>query len=587
MHDSYIFICDCEHWQRTACAREIFYKEHEDKRYCVLHYPGTEKAADFKEALERKLAAADFDFRGVRFPDKTFFRNFSFNTEADFNCAEFSADADFLGAEFTAGADFRSARFIADAYFVGAQFKAEATFSDVQFVNAYFTGAQFIRAAFSGSTFSASVDFSGAEFKDTADFGHTQIEHASFMGTKFGGYFHFWHVRAEGAFFVDAIFSGPTSFSFTRFRDGQFNGSKFSSMASFGSAEFVRGAFFLTRFDRIAEFTRTQFSESADFDNASFSADADFSGAFFGNASFARTRFETTQFNNTQFSSHADFRDAIFSGNVYFKQAEFAEKDAVLVEGPDGNNKQDIMHVSFAGARFREGVRFEENIFRHPALLSFAAAVFEKPERVNFQTVALRPHWFVNVDSRKFNFINVDWGSLGRRDAVRQGIKALEVNDAANASRLLTITFRQLAVNAEENNRYEEAAHFRFMSMNAGRIERGYIQNLFSLSWWYWVLSGYGERVQRAFAVLLVIWLLFTFVYWSGNETWWRQKPETAIARLTFPEALIYSAGVMTLQKPEPLPAIPLVKALVLFETILGPLQAALLALAIRRKFMR
>jgi hypothetical protein len=43
----------------------------------------------------------------------------------------------------------------------------------------------------------------------------------------------------------------------------------------------------------------------------------------------------------------------------------------------------------------------------------------------------------------------------------------------------------------------------------------------------------------------------------------------------------------MTLQKPEPSAANKRAKAAVLFETILGPLQAALLALAIRRKFMR
>ena len=43
----------------------------------------------------------------------------------------------------------------------------------------------------------------------------------------------------------------------------------------------------------------------------------------------------------------------------------------------------------------------------------------------------------------------------------------------------------------------------------------------------------------------------------------------------------------MTLQKPEPRPATGVAQALVMVETILGPVQAALLALAIRRKFMR
>jgi len=43
----------------------------------------------------------------------------------------------------------------------------------------------------------------------------------------------------------------------------------------------------------------------------------------------------------------------------------------------------------------------------------------------------------------------------------------------------------------------------------------------------------------------------------------------------------------MSLQKPEPKPLTGTAQTLVLLETILGPLQAALLALAIRRKFMR
>jgi hypothetical protein len=51
--------------------------------------------------------------------------------------------------------------------------------------------------------------------------------------------------------------------------------------------------------------------------------------------------------------------------------------------------------------------------------------------------------------------------------------------------------------------------------------------------------------------------------------------------------AFIYSLAVMSLQKPEPKPLTGTAQTLVLLETILGPVQAALLALAIRRKFMR
>jgi hypothetical protein len=51
--------------------------------------------------------------------------------------------------------------------------------------------------------------------------------------------------------------------------------------------------------------------------------------------------------------------------------------------------------------------------------------------------------------------------------------------------------------------------------------------------------------------------------------------------------ALTYSLAVMSLQKPEPKPLTGTAQTLVLLETILGPVQAAFLALAIRRKFMR
>lgn len=56
---------------------------------------------------------------------------------------------------------------------------------------------------------------------------------------------------------------------------------------------------------------------------------------------------------------------------------------------------------------------------------------------------------------------------------------------------------------------------------------------------------------------------------------------------LEFSRALTYSFAVMSLQKPKPKPLTGTAQTLVLLEPILGPVQAALLALAIRRKFMR
>jgi hypothetical protein len=55
---------------------------------------------------------------------------------------------------------------------------------------------------------------------------------------------------------------------------------------------------------------------------------------------------------------------------------------------------------------------------------------------------------------------------------------------------------------------------------------------------------------------------------------------------LELKRAFTYSLGVMSLQKPEPRPVTDAAQTLVVLETIFGPVQAALLALAIRRRFM-
>ena len=47
--------CQCE-WLVDYRCGEVFYKEHNGRRYCVLHYPSTEKKEDFEGALQAKQA---------------------------------------------------------------------------------------------------------------------------------------------------------------------------------------------------------------------------------------------------------------------------------------------------------------------------------------------------------------------------------------------------------------------------------------------------------------------------------------------------------------------------------------------------
>ena len=367
------FHCECEEGMESACIGEPFYKEWQGKRYCVLHFPGQEKARDFLPVFLRKLQRGDFTFQGVWFPEPvTFF-------------SEFTADAEFGGATFK---------------------------QKVKFLE-------------------------GAAFRGKANF--------------------------------------------------------------FG----------------------------ADFNGASFEAEV-------------------------------DFGSAIFRDSVIFAQRE---------------NRPPV--------------------FTEKCSLNLAFTAIEKPDHVSFHTVELRPHWFVNTDPRKFDFTNVTWNW----NSIRAEIKTLKYSEVLSPHALLAIACWRLAANAEDNQRYEEASQLRYRAMNVRRKEHFGGAAFWRLSWWYWLASGYGERVLKAFLVLVGLWLFFALVFnhagvsleptpMNQPRAFGSQYDRTPVP-LTFSHALIYSAAVMTLQKPEPRAATLASQTAVVLESILGPVQAALLALAIRRKFMR
>jgi uncharacterized protein YjbI with pentapeptide repeats len=471
------FVCDCDDQNRTACAGEPFFKEHEGKCYCVLHFPGNKKREKFQTAVQRKLALQDFDFSGVWFPDAAVFKEFNFSGVADFYFATFSAPA-----------DFSSAKFSSLVIFQGAQFGDEANFS-----SATFTG----NANFAYTRFGAAASFTGATFEDGA----------FFLGTKFLATAHFYVVKFRtNAYFVSA---------------------KFGSDANFTDCQFI------------------------------------------GEVNFKRAEFhEVASFWDTRFGGRTIFREAAFLKEVNFREAIFSD------------------YLEFAGTHKSE-------VFREGSSLDLQFARIEKPDRVSFHTLTLHAHWFINVDVRSFDFINISWRNYGK---AQPEIKLL--NTVPSRHRLLVITCRNLAANAAENDRFRSASQFRRMAMDAERLENWRGFDFRKLNWWYWLASGYGESIIRAFLVLLGIWFIAALLYTRVGFTRWEprlvsetdlisSKRDDAGLPLKFGRALTYSLGVMTLQKPEPRPATTAAQSFVLLETILGPVQAALLALAIRRKFMR
>jgi uncharacterized protein YjbI with pentapeptide repeats len=560
------FVCDCEQWMRSACPREVLYKKIGTKSYCVLHYPDKDKKELFKRVLDRKIKAQDFDFSGVWFPQDIDFSDLTM-TKVSFRKAILKVHVRFNKTKFISKADFRGAEFVY-VDFSGAQFM-EVDFKDAHFKRALFFKARFAGDAhFNPAQFATRAEFAGAEFCGRANFGNARLIEAYFANAKFANVADFGRVE----------FAGPN-----------FSKTQFSGLANFAEATFSGTPIFKTAHFVETNFSKAKFNTGAAFEDVTFRGDADFNAASFSAA---------TTFNNTEFE-----RKAFFNGTEFGLTSVSNGESGPITTG-EGQNKKVVL---FTNSTFKDRVVFENNAFAPDVTLRFNGTVFEHANRVMFHNLNLRPMWFIGVDSRGLQFINVRWRKLRSPKLISGEIRTLEDQGVVAAYESLEIACRQLAANAEENSRYEEAARFRLIA-NAAKRKKSWRNltarpgkweswsNLNPLLWLYGLLSGYGERVMQAAFVLVGIALIFALLFYVGQrkEGWWQPRQEDpklsvqqAAKLRDFREAVIYSLNVMALQKPSPAPDAAVARVLVLLETVLGPLQAALLALAIRRKFMR
>jgi uncharacterized protein YjbI with pentapeptide repeats len=421
-------------------------------------------------------------------------------------------------------------------------------------------------------------------------------EDFNFRGVYFPEEVNFYSIEFKNL----ADFSGATFSGAADFREAIFN-----ERADFREAKFTHVDFKHATFSKDALFSFATFSTMADFCFATFSKETYFREAIFsGETHFRRVTFsQETHFRIATFATKADFHKAIFIGVVNFSEATFGAK-------------ADFSEATFADYALFVGTS-DRLMFTEKSSLDLRQAFLKDRERISFHTVTLYPHWFVNTDPRKFAFTDVkwDWEDI----EISCEIERLKEKGIKSPHRLFSKTCRELALNAEENHLYEDASTFRFMAMETERLKdsNGFVDSTkatfkavnslireaeaddaparlpeiwreqkkkfqsgktwsFSklLRLLYRILSGYGERVGRAFFILFALWLVFSWLYYIFEP-------------FSFGRALSYSLAVMTFQRPDPKPTTELASAFVAIEAVLGPLQAALLALAIRRKFMR
>ncbi len=161
----------------------------------------------------------------------------------------------------------------------------------------------------------------------------------------------------------------------------------------------------------------------------------------------------------------------------------------------------------------------------------------------------------------------------------------------------LEVAYRRLAANAEESANYRHASRFRYTAFDIQRINRWYGRLPITLLWWYKWTSRYGENWGWATIVLAIVLAASAFLYTKVDfYVCPLDKPIAqsssaglcTIRTLDFYEASRHSLATATFQNVEyRKPITGWGETFILLEKIFAPLQAALLALAIRRKFMR
>lgn len=143
---------------------------------------------------------------------------------------------------------------------------------------------------------------------------------------------------------------------------------------------------------------------------------------------------------------------------------------------------------------------------------------------------------------------------------------------------LLKESYQDLKQIHQDQGDHAKAGDFHYGEMEMKRCEYRWPRRVLCLEFLYWFLSGYGTRPLRAFVVLILMALTFSWGYWVTNGE----------AFSDFAEALRFSMQVMTLQRPsDPESLEEAAQWIRVFQAIVGPIQIALFALALRMRLKR
>jgi uncharacterized protein YjbI with pentapeptide repeats len=207
--------------------------------------------------------------------------------------------------------------------------------------------------------------------------------------------------------FSQAVFNDIAIFIRTNFLgEVDFSKAKFNARTRFDESSFSENAHFReSTLSGDVSFYNTKFAGEANFIKVLFSGEISIAlSKFLGEAYYSGSNFTgKVKFDGTKFYSTADFKEIIFIGETYFNRADFLKET-------NFNRAKFSGKVNFLGTTFSAGLFFSRTEFRRET--NFNYVVFDKGEKVIFDTVDLSRVSFINTDISRVNFSDkVLWGT--------------------------------------------------------------------------------------------------------------------------------------------------------------------------------
>ena len=409
-------------------------------------------------------------------------------------------------------------------------------------------------------------------------------------------------------FFEEAVFRKGTNFAGSKFEQStSFRGAKFKGDANFENVHFIGVVDFVGAvFEQNARFHGAKFLDDTDFAMARFKAGAYFVGSEFGS---------TAKFSSAWFAQVGSFRASTFRARCEFSWTVFGRHRSEQ-EAPESVPRARVGVADFTGVKVVDS-----------AEISLYSVNLESRQGLRAQ--------FSNSDIERFRFENVRWHHERGRLVLQEEIELSEGAD--KYLEIIAITYRRLINNFEEVRAFDLAEDCFIGAMEMQRLNPHKFllaswKNVFELyakhRWAYFLganlsianlyrlLSNYGSSYTRALFMLAILLLTIAILFPAAGLrpaeqqvavpqgapvgipstsspiiSWcsaWRSPQRGEKMFETFKAGVLMTAEVSTFQRQSKmLPATDAARLVAALTIVIIPGQAALLALALRRRFQR